>query len=910
MKKFTYALAALMSLSALNIGAVPAHKGVTTYQQPDGTILTVQRFGDERGHVYMTEDNYPLAVGENGGLYYATIDAAGLLQPSDVMASNVSRRQAPAKKLLSTMQQDVDVNALLKTCRAHSKKLPQVGMGRTSSTFPTKGKVKGLVVLVEYPDVKFTLSDPVSYFTDLLNKPGFNEYGATGSAYDYFYDASSGQFQPEFDVYGPVTLPEDRFFYGENDIYGNDLRPEFMATHAAEILDPDVDFSQYDTDGDGYIDNMYIFYAGQGEATYGPSDSVWPHSWDLHEATTTEYIFDGVRLDHYACSNEYGANKPDGIGTFVHEFSHVLGLPDLYDTTYAYSGTPQDWSVLDQGCYLNDSRTPAGYSIYDRNALGWIEPEEITGRASVELPAIGDSNVGYIINTSNEKEYYLFENRQLTGWDAYLPNHGMLIWHIDYNLTAFDNNVVNDSKNHQYVDIVEANNSPTATTAAMRGYCWPGSANKTSFTSTTTPAFKEWSGAAIDLPITNIAETNGVITFDVKDGWFELTTPTNFELGDITSSSVSVKWNKVDRATSYVLSVYTKDDAGNVSYVDGYEGLDLGDVDQYTVTRLQAETEYYFVLKATADEIESPLTDEQRATTSTFVFKEASVQALPATEVSLEGFNANWEELRDAVSYNLTVKGIEEAVTSEYYIDFGSGTSLTLPDGWTFSGTDGSTYVTAANYGEASPSLKFNKDGVALTSPDLGNQISEISFWCRGVNVSTSGSSLDIQVEIDGVWQTIYNVELATTASTVTIDDIPTGAQTMRFVYKKESGNCALDDVRIKCSAQTSTALPDYNNLAVGNVTTYRVDKLAENITKYVYTLTANNAAGEESYISKEIKVDLKNANNSGVKAIESQHTGAVEYFNLQGIRVSSSNLTPGIYIRRQGTDVKKVVVK
>jgi M6 family metalloprotease-like protein len=906
--RFTYVLTALLMMSAVEVGAVPARPGIRTYTQPDGTVLNVQRFGDERAHVYMTEDNYPLAEGADGALYYATVDADGKLQPSTFLASNISRRQAPAKSFLALLQQDTDVSTLLKARRAHSSKLPQAGMGRVSSSFPTKGEVKGLAVLVEYKNQKFKISNPKQYFSDMLNKVGFSEDGGTGSAYDYFVDNSNGVFQPEFDVYGPITLPYDYSYYGANDQWGNDDKAEMMAIHAANILDPDVDFTQYDTDNDGLIDNMYIFYAGEGEAGSGSSDTVWPHSWDLHEAYTEAYMYDGVRLDHYACSNELEGGTPDGVGTFVHEFSHVMGLPDLYDTEYNHSASPQYWNVLDVGCYNNNSRTPLGYSIYERNALGWLTPDLIDGRASVELKPVNTSNTGFIIQTSKENEFYLFENRQQTGWDAYAPGHGMMIWHIDFDQSVFDYNTVNNTKNHQYVDIVEANNNPSGKTTAMAGYPWPGTSNKTSFTSVTSPAFKDWSGNAINLPITDIAEKNGVITFDVKGGWFEMAAPSNIAVSNITASSFTVKWDAVEHATTYQINVYTKSSNGRKSYVSGYEGLDLGDVTEYTVSHLRPDTEYYFTLKASEEEIESQLSEETSVTTGPFVFAQASVEVLSPENVSASGFDARWEAMTDAVSYNLTVQAINEGAEVEHDVNFGEGTTLSLPDGWYQTGGDNPTYVTTGNAGAAIPSFKFAKDGVILLSPDFGAQIVSISFWCKGVNVSTSGSSLDVQVSINDAWQTVERIVLPTKGTTYTLTDIPTGAQMMRFVYNKANGNCALDDVCIKCQVQSVSIVEGYNALNVGNVTRYNVKGLPAGITKYAYSVSANNAAGEVSCESAEMKVDL--SASSGISDVKTNANGKVEYFNLQGMPVSNGNLTPGIYIRRQGSSVKKVVVQ
>ncbi len=444
------------------------------------------------------------------------------------------------------------------------------GLGLVPSSFPPYGEPKGLVILVEYQDVRFSgtkdkpeegeepVFDAYDYFNRMLNEEGFSDYDGTGSARDWFIFNSNGLFMPHFDVYGPVTLPNKMKYYGGNDPYRNDRYPERMAIHACEILDETVDFSQYDTDGDGKIDNVFIFYAGLGEADGGGSDTVWPHSFDVSSATKKKYIFDGVQLDHYACSNEIDNqyNRPDGIGTFVHEFSHVLGLPDLYSTIYNDAFTPGDWSPLDSGPYNNQGRTPPNYSTFERYALGWMEPTEIKGlysftqqedpensdqredpmqiptrsdnssddseedpeepNVTVEcytLPNLAEENVAFI-SWASDSEYFLFENRQKTGNDAYIPGHGMLVWHIDYNEEIWYYNQVNNTPSHQYVDLVEADNSKS--TKSRSGDSFPGTKNKTSYGEETRPAFKTWSKEYMGFNLENIAESeDGIISFDV-----------------------------------------------------------------------------------------------------------------------------------------------------------------------------------------------------------------------------------------------------------------------------------------------------------------------------------------------------------------------------------------------------------
>ena len=412
-------------------GAVIAKRGVRTVTQPDGTTLRIQKTGDEHNHLTLTEDG--IVLYEKDGVFtYALPGETGRPVSTGVTARNAEARTGAEKAVAVSLDDFVEqVAAMPVRAGLMSRKAAQSGMGLCENSFPVKGEVRSLVILVEYADVKFTLENAGQYFTDMLTKPGFNEYGGTGSALDYFTENSAGEFTPRFDVYGPVTLKHNRSYYGANDpLTDEDVRPEEMVIEACEQLDSIVDFRVYDTNGDRMIDNIFIFYAGQGEASYGPAESVWPHSWDVR-GTGTVYTFDGVALTTYGCTNEWERNRPDGVGTFVHEFSHVMGLPDLYDTNGVLTCTPGSWSALDYGPYNNNGCTPPNYGAYERNALGWVEPKILDKPEDVTLPEISQ-NVFGLIPTEKDSEFFLLENRQRRGWDKYLPGHGMFIWHVDY----------------------------------------------------------------------------------------------------------------------------------------------------------------------------------------------------------------------------------------------------------------------------------------------------------------------------------------------------------------------------------------------------------------------------------------------------------------------------------------------
>lgn len=562
--------AAMLGLS-LSLGAVPAKRDVQTISQPDGTTLRIKKVGDERLHFVLTEDDMLLSCAPDGTYCYAYLNASGILESTGVAAANINARAYVPQQA----QRLTDIDT--KRIAARPKRIAQSGVGVMNTTFPGTGSPNVLIILVQYSDLKFTLTDPAKYFESMLNEPGFNQYGGTGSCKDYFTDNSGGQFTPHFDMYGPVTLPEKRAYYGANDADGVDLRAEDMVVHAVQALDETVDFSKYDNDGDGKLDNVYVIYAGQGEASYGPAGSVWPHSWDL-SATKKAFTVDGVKVDHYACSNEWLDSRPDGIGTFVHEFSHVMGLPDLYNTYEMTEYTPDRYSVLDYGPYNNDGCTPPAYGLFERNALKWAEPKVITGPMNGELEHVLTSNAGYLIPTKKDNEFFLLENRQQTGWDKYIPGHGMLVWHIDFDASVWDANRVNNDPTHQYADIEEAIGYPSNDLNIEAGYTFPGTQGVTKFTDNTNPSMRTWANEPLNLPITEIKEENGIITFLVDGGaeTFPLTVPVPLEADKLEKDDKHfvAAWEPVEHALDYEVSVYAAD-LGEQETVKADMGSDL-----------------------------------------------------------------------------------------------------------------------------------------------------------------------------------------------------------------------------------------------------------------------------------------------------------------------------------------------
>lgn len=506
-------LSLLLTLSSLS--SVNAKTAVRTPIQCNDSLL-ILKFGDEFNHIITTVDTIPLVQYE-GSYHYATIKENGEMTHSPFTAHSPHLRTPFEKKYISSLPAKAIREGAGKRISS-TRRTTSHRQGLMSTSFPSTGVQKGLVVLVQFRDLKYSIDNPAEYFRRQLNEPGFSDNGATGSARDWFIENSNGAFLPQFDVLGPVTLPQRMSYYGRNNRDGNDTNPTQIVTASCITLDAGVDFREYDRDNDGYVDNVYVIYAGYGEADSPNPDTIWPHSWSLKEAGVVIPVLDGVSLNHYACSSELNGTSglPDGIGTFVHEFSHVLGLPDLYCTSNDLNSrykpfTPGTYSTLDYGPYNNLGRTPPNYSAYERYALGWLQPEELSGESFYTLENIADCNKAYIVKTSSDDEYFLFENRQQTGNDAFIPGHGMAIWHIDFIQQIFDDNIVNNDPNHQYVDLIEADGSQFE--MDRPNDLFPGASRNHRFTTTSRPKFVTWGKEYPSVALHDIEEADGIITF-------------------------------------------------------------------------------------------------------------------------------------------------------------------------------------------------------------------------------------------------------------------------------------------------------------------------------------------------------------------------------------------------------------
>jgi M6 family metalloprotease-like protein len=569
----------MILFSAEKTYAVPATPYPIQVTQPDGSEITIRLRGDEFFSYKTTTDGYLIVPDSKGFYTYARKDISNAFTSTNVRVNNIEKRTATEKKLLRELTPNPDFTQVNLQKRAMRSSAGFNQETAPRKNYPLTGSPKSLVILVNFADKSFVTPNPQTAFTNLLNQEGYSANGGTGSARDYFRDNSMGTFAPQFDVVGPFTLPNNMAFYGENDSNDDDKNPRQMVIDACNLADANgVNFAQYDTDSDGIVDNVFIYYAGYNEAEGAPANTVWPHRWEL----SSTLRLDGVRIIDYACTSELrgksGANMC-GIGTFVHEFGHVLGLPDYYPTDGGSHHTLSYWSVMDSGPYLNSGNTPPAYSAYDRFFLNWLTPTELKTPQNVTLSSLTTTNKAYIITQNgnhnlnganpNPVEFFTLENRQKSGWDTFLPASGMLITRIFYNASAWNDNSPNNNASAMGVDIIEADGK--ASEYNLAGDVFPGSANVTSYT----PTLRN--GTNIQKPLTQIKHEDGIISFRFMGGKTNLYPPVSKEASDITTGSFVANWEPTPdefnfyAQKGYYLTVFSSMD-GESTFTEGFDG--------------------------------------------------------------------------------------------------------------------------------------------------------------------------------------------------------------------------------------------------------------------------------------------------------------------------------------------------
>lgn len=523
MKYKLYLTACLLVLGLSCAHAVPAKKGVKrTIKLADGTSVVAELKGDEFASYWQADD---------GKCYVQDIDSRTfkITDKAQVVNRGLAKRQKANDERI----------------KRFAKRGPKREITGAFSHFT--GTKKGLIILVNFKDVKFGRTHTRTMFDNIANKIGFtNSLGFKGSVKDYFLAQSNGQFELDFDVVGPYTLSQNMAYYGAHSKDGNvDVKPGHMVLEACQMADKDVNYKDYDWDGDGKVDQVFVIYAGFGEADGGSEDTIWPHESQLSTWVSKPYeTKDGVSVNTYACGNEntydmLGRSRINGIGTICHEFSHCLGYPDLYDTNYGGNFGMGSFDLMCSGSYNGESFCPPNYSAYEKWIAGWIKPTILDKPASVKGMQAQDVKYGQafvVYNDNNKNEYYLIENRQQNVgiWDKQLPASGMMITHVDYDENIWENNNVNTIVNysnqygpeyayldndHQRLTIFHADNEEGSSADSQAGDLYPFNGNN-SLTDTSSPAATIYQGGTtMGKPITNITQNeDGSIDFDFMGG--------------------------------------------------------------------------------------------------------------------------------------------------------------------------------------------------------------------------------------------------------------------------------------------------------------------------------------------------------------------------------------------------------
>ena len=453
MKKI-FLLMSLLMLATVSF-AIPARPGIwKSITLSNGKVVRVQLMGDEFNKFYKSDD---------GQLYVPSGNTYEQISAEALSLKTTAKRQA--------------MNEM------HAKRRSRLARSGKSGYF---GNKRCLIILVQFQDKKFADTHTKEFYQRLANEENFSLEGARGSVRDYFKAQSGGQLNIDFDIAGPYTLPENYAYYGGNGASGNDAHAGTMVATACKMADADVNFANYSWNNDGTVDQIYVLYAGYGEATSHDSQTVWPHMYYLSASDYGRSLqLDGVTVNTYACGceideiNQTSSPHVAGIGTICHEFSHCLGFPDFYDTVGRNFGMG-NWDILSSGSYNGDTFRPAGYTSYEKWIAGWLAPIELNDEdESIRgMKALADGGDAYIIyNNGNLNEFYMVENRQNTGWDSDLPGRGLIVTHVDYDRTAWSYNRVNTVSGNQRMTIFHADNMAGTSTANQAGDAYPYDGN-------------------------------------------------------------------------------------------------------------------------------------------------------------------------------------------------------------------------------------------------------------------------------------------------------------------------------------------------------------------------------------------------------------------------------------------------
>ncbi len=507
----------------MQLWAIKATAKIVKYKQPDGTVIPLKVSGDEFFGYIRTINGNIVCVGKDGYLYYAGYDR-GYLQISSERVDNLSSAVKSKSQPLAAGASHLPP-AIMYSLRNNAAQT----LNLKSENYNITGK--SLVLLVEFADVWFSITDAENYFSSLLNSKGYSADGATGSAADYFNENFKGVCSFSFAVAAIIRLSKDVAYYGEHTAYLNDANIASMVIEACKkASESGIDFSQYDTDKDGLVDNVAIIFAGLNEAESGNSNTIWPHKGDISDKN----IFcNGVKIASYTCSSEYSGDDaehyPSSIGSFCHEYAHSLGLVDLYDVNKEEEGLSNglygSLSLMDEGNYLNRGKTPPYFNAIEREMLGIAEIDRLEIGREYEIVPVQNADTLYRVETTNSGEYFLLECRGSDGWDRYVGGEGLVLYHVDKSAALCGGvtaqarwrlNIVNSYAGHECAKVLVSD--PAVASAKSVGHIfYPGPLNITSLTARGNPSLTDWQHSGVGISINDIEYSEGVVKFMVKE---------------------------------------------------------------------------------------------------------------------------------------------------------------------------------------------------------------------------------------------------------------------------------------------------------------------------------------------------------------------------------------------------------
>ena len=806
LKLALFVLNLLIWVLPLTLEAVPAYPFPIPFKQLDGSIVNIQLKGDEKVNWGETTDGYKLLNNGKKGWEYATLNGDGDLSTSGILAREVGKRTTKELTLLKKVSKDIHFsqkqiqkkvsgevistssNGVMRVAKALNGLTTDVS-NKASKVFTPQGEKKLLMILIQYKDVKFTKT--VADFNNLMNTENYAGNGASGSVKDLFKEMSYGKFNITTDVVGIYTATENMAYYGANDASGNDLHAnELMAEAVLRADESGVDFSQYDNDGDGTVDGVYVVYAGKGEATSGIAETIWPHASSISPALTV----DGKIVAKYSCSNELNNdNTLTTIGVICHEFGHVCGAPDYYDTDYETGGQflgTSNWDLMCVGVYNKtvggtSGNKPAPFNPFEKVRAGWVTPITLDKATKLSIPDITTNPVVYIYKSAVDNEYFMMENRQQNGFNVGCPGHGLLVYH--FSKSYWDASANKTCPQGFYPICASATTQPTLTSdvasygaIGSTGCPFPGTSLKTSFDDLTTPSSLSWSLAPTNSRLYGITETSGVISLNFK------AEPTvnpilTFNAIPANSSQINLAWNKNAENNDVVVAVNSTATFGTLTYSAGHvltgggTIIYSGPASSFNNTGLTPSTTYYYNIWAVnGDHTYSEATACSAKTTL------PSVTTFPLFEGFESGIPANW--------------------TQEYVSGTTSWTNVTSGINGHPSSAHSGSKIARINV------LNFHTDITKLVSPPLdlsGTTEPILKFWHTQESWDSRQDLLRVyyRTSATGEWTqlgTIYQNSIATwTLETLVL---PNPSSTYYIAFEGITGTgygVCLDDVEL-----------------------------------------------------------------------------------------------------------------